>query len=102
MNRRLQWKLMDNYRRKLFLKTEIKKHLLSSLIKNQNIPITYRYLALWNKSKLSPITSLVKHQNRCTATGRIWGINKWTKYSRFYFRTESYKGNLPGFNRASW
>lgn len=102
MNRRLQWKLMDNYRRKLFLKNGIKKNILTGIIKNQNIPLVYRYLAYWNKSKLSTLTSFTKHQNRCVSTGRIWGLNKLTKYSRFYFRTESYKGNLPGFNRASW
>lgn len=102
MNRRLQWKLMDNYRRKLFLKNEIKKHLLNGLIKNTNIPVTYRYLAYWNRSKLVTTGSHTKHNNRCTTTGRIWAVNKLTKFSRFYFRTESYKGNLPGFSRASW
>lgn len=102
MNRRLQWKLMDNYRRKIFLKTEIKKHLLTGLIKNKNITTVYRYLAYWNKSKLITIGLQTKHNNRCTVTGRIWSVNKLTKFSRFFFRSESYKGNLPGFSRASW
>lgn len=98
----MQWKLLDNYRRKLFLKNEIKKKILLGLIKNQNLPIIYRHLALWNKSKLMRSSSFTQQQNRCTKTGRIWSVVKLTRYSRFMFRTESHKGNIPGFSRASW
>ncbi len=102
MNRSLQWKLLDNYRRKIFLKNEIKIKILKSLSKNQNLPLTYRYLIYWNKNKISKLTSFTKHQNRCVQTGRNASVNKQTRYSRFLFRTESYKGNLPGISRASW
>ena len=44
--------MLDNFRRKLFLKNELKRFILKSIIKNTNIPITYRYFALYNKSKL--------------------------------------------------
>ena len=102
MNRRLQWKLMDNFRRKIFLKNEIKKKILKSLIKNKNTPLVYRYVSFWNLTKISRLTSFTKHQNRCVATGRNNGVVKLSHYSRFFFRTESYKGNLPGVSRASW
>lgn len=101
-NRELQWKLNDNLRRKLFLKNELKRQLLKSFIKNKKIPLAYRYLALWHRSKLPRLSSSTQIQNRCVQTGRIWYILKNTQYSRFFFRTESYKGNLPGFKRASW
>nr|APW82417.1 rps14 [Laurentiella strenua] len=102
MIREEQWKLMDNLKRKLFLKNEIKKILLKSLIKNKKLPLGHRYLALWHKSKLSRYSSFTQQQNRCVQTGRIWYVLRTTQYSRFFFRTESYKGHLPGFQRASW
>lgn len=102
MIRELQWKLMDNLRRKLFVKTELKRKLLKGLIKNTKTPDAYRYLALWNYSKLSRISSKTVQKNRCVVTGRSWYVLKNTQYSRFIIRTESNKGNLPGFRRASW
>jgi len=94
--------MIDNYRRKLFLKYEIKRILMNSIKQNQYIPRTYRYLALYSQSKLIRASSFTQQQNRCVQTGRIWSVNKYTYYSRFFFRTESYKGNFPGFRRASW
>jgi small subunit ribosomal protein S14 len=95
-------KFVDIYRRKLFLKNELKKLILKSLIKNNNLPIIYRYFALYNKSKLYRFSSLTQQKNKCVETGRIWSTVKNTKYSRFFFRTESNSGNLPGFKRSSW
>jgi len=102
MKRESQWKLMDNLRRKLFIKTELKRKLLKNIIKNTKLPNSYRYLALWNYSKISKISSHTVQQNRCAVTGRIWYVLKTLKYSRFLLRTEGNKGNLPGFRRASW
>nr|AEV66666.1 rps14 [Oxytricha trifallax] len=102
MKRESQWKLVDNLKRKLFVKNELKRKLLRSIIKNTKLPNSYRYLALWNYSKLSRISSSTVQQNRCVITGRIWSVLKILKYSRFFLRTEANKGNLPGFRRASW
>jgi small subunit ribosomal protein S14 len=102
MIRENRWKMLDNFRRKLFLKNELKRFILKSIIKNTNIPITYRYFALYNKSKLSRSSSFNQHVNKCVRTGRVWSIIKNVNYSRFVFRVESNKGNLPGFKRASW
>lgn len=102
MIRETQWKSIDNLRRKLFVKTELKRKLLKSIIKNTRLPNSYRYLALWNYSKLSRISSRTVQQNRCVLTGRIWYVLKTLKYSRFVLRTETNKGNTPGFRRASW
>lgn len=102
MIRENRWKFVDIYRRKLFLKTELKKVILKSLIKNNNLPLIYRYFALYNKSKLFRFSSLSQQKNKCVETGRIWSTVKNTNYSRFFFRTESNSGNLPGFKRSSW
>lgn len=102
MKRALQWKMLDHFRRKLFLKHEIKKIILKSIIKNSNLPFTYRYFAFYNRSKLIRSSSVTQQKVRCVKTGRSQSIVKLARYSRFLFRTESYYGNLPGFRRASW
>ena len=102
MIRENRWKTLDNYKRKLFLKNELKKILLNSIIKNKNISLFNRYLALFNKSKITRNSSLNQQKNRCFLTGRNWYIVKNTKMSRFVFRTESNNGNIAGFKRASW
>lgn len=102
MDRETRLRYLDNLRRKLFLKTEIKRILLNSIIQNRYLTPTYRYLALYNKTRLGRLNSKVQHKNRCVRSGRIWSVNHLTKYSRFIFRVESYHGHLPGFKRASW
>ena len=102
MIRENRWKTLDNFKRKLFLKNELKKILLKSIIKDSKLPLTYRYFALYNKSKLLRISSITQQKNKCVQTGRIWSTVKLTKYSRFFFRSESNSGNLPGFRRGSW
>lgn len=102
MIRENRWKMIDNLKRKLFLKNELKKLILNSLIKNQNLPLHSRYFALYNKSKLMRLASLNQQKNRCVLTGRIRSVIKKTNLSRFVFRIESNNGNLPGFKRASW
>lgn len=102
MIRELQWKMLDNYKRKLFLKFELKRLLLNSIMKNSNVLWTHRYYALYKKSKLVRLSSIIQHKNRCVRTGRRWSVVKLTKYSRFVFRNEMMNGHLPGFQRASW
>lgn len=102
MNRGRQWIMLDNFRRKLFLKKELKQKLLKSLVKNSSLPVAYRYIAAYNRVKINRWSFIVQQRNRCAVTGRVWSVMRYTKYSRFVFRTESYKGNLPGFSRASW
>ncbi len=102
MIREDRWKSLDNFKRKLFIKTELKRKIFKSIIHNKNLPNVYRYIASWQKSKLIRFGSSTQIQNRCVVSGRNWSINKQTNLSRFVFQRESYKGNIPGFNRASW
>ncbi len=102
MIRENRWKMIDNLRRKFFLKVELKRIILKSIIKNTNLPLPYRYYASYNKSKLTRWSSITQQKNKCVKTGRVWSTVKLTNYSRFLFRTESSNGNLPGFKRASW
>jgi len=63
--------MLDNFRRKLFLKNELKKIILKSLIKNTKLPLSYRYFALYNKSKLMRLSSVTQQKNKCVETGRV-------------------------------
>jgi ribosomal protein S14 len=89
-------------KRKHFLKYEFQKQILKSIKINKNIAYSYRYHAyftLINKPRISRQNLAVK---RCVISGRVWGVNEQTSYTRFVFRNEIYKSNLPGFRRASW
>ena len=97
-----QWKIMDLIKRKIYIKTELKKILLKSILKNNKAPNSHKYVALWNYSKIQKNNSKTLHQNRCVISGRPWYVLKNTQYSRFVIRRESNFGNLPGFRRASW
>lgn len=96
-----QWKLLDNHRRKLYVKFELKNKLFKSIIKNHTIPLSHRYLASFHKSNLPRSSSIVKQCNRCVQTGRSYSVLRKTQSSRFHFRFESYKGLLPGVRRHS-
>lgn len=102
MKRYKQWILMDNFRRKIFIKYELKKRILKSIIKNDNLPFTLRYYAYYSQSKLTRFAVSSKHNNRCVRTGRLHGVIQKTQYSRFVIRRESHDGNIPGCRRASW
>ena len=102
MPRDEQWIFMDLLKRKLFLKHELKQIFLKSLIKNSNLPLNYRYFIYFQKLKAPRWSILPQITNRCIKTGRALSVTRETKYSRFVFRVESYKGHLPGFKRASW
>ena len=100
--RELNWNMLDNFKRQLYLKFELKKILLKSIKKNSSLPHSYKYLSCYKYSKISKWSIIAQQTNRCVFTGRQHAVNKKTQLSRFKFRIESYKGNLPGFSRASW
>lgn len=102
MSRHNLWISVDNYKRKLFLKHEIKKQLLISNKKNKNSTYLARYKSSFYLSMLPQLSSKIQVNNRCVFTGRVWSVNRKTGYTRFVMRDESYKSNLPGIRRASW
>jgi len=63
--------MLDNFKRKLFLKNELKKIIIKNIIMNTKLPLINRYLALFNKSKLLHISSITQQKNKCVKTGRI-------------------------------
>uniref|UniRef100_A0A8C1LW30 Ribosomal protein S14 n=1 Tax=Cyprinus carpio TaxID=7962 RepID=A0A8C1LW30_CYPCA len=91
----------DMMKRKHFIKYELKRSLLRSIKNNKNIPYSYRYHAYYQLVNLPRISSRSLMTNRCVVTGRVWGVNSKTYLSRFAFRDEVYRSELPGFRRAS-
>lgn len=102
MKRKNQWILIDNFKRKYYLKKELKYKLLKSLINNCNNTLLIKYFFFILKIRSKQKFSIINQNNKCIKTGRIKSINTFTRYSRFVFRDENYLGNLPGFKRASW
>ena len=102
MSRQQQWIKLDCYRRREFLKAELKKKILKTLIKNAKTVNSVRYYAYYNYTLLSRSASVAKIRNRCVVSGRRHMIVKKTRYSRFVFRKEAYAGVLPGLKRGNW
>ena len=102
MDRHNLWNSIDNFKRQVFLKGELKKLILKSVKKSKSINYSRRYQASYYLSNLPRINSKVVLSNRCVVSGRIWSVNRRTKYSRFVFRKEVASSNLPGCKRASW
>jgi ribosomal protein S14 len=99
--REQQWNMLDNHRRKFYVKFEVKHKLCKSIMKNKQLPLSYRYLASLHRSSLPRIASVTKQVNRCVQTGRQYNILKKVQMSRFPFRFQSYNGTLPGVRRDS-
>lgn len=102
MDRHNLWVSMDNYKRKIFIKQEIKKILLVSYKSSKKATYLNRYKASFYLSMLPRSSAKTRITNRCVFSGRVWAVNRKTNYSRFLFRDQAYNSNLPGFRRASW
>ena len=101
MDRHNLWIAVDRYKRKIFLKKELKRLLLKSIKINKNATLSRRYLAAYLLSRQPRFSASTFSNNRCTISGRVWSVNGKTGYGRFVFRTKAYNSELPGFRRAS-
>jgi len=92
---------MDDLKRRIYIKYELKRYLLKYLIySNQVSPV----IKIYSKYKivLMPRFSLIIQQrNRCVLTGRVHNILRFAKYSRFAFRYNSNFLEMPGVKRFS-
>jgi ribosomal protein S14 len=97
----LRYVKFDYFKRKFYIKYEVKSRILKSFMYSDQLLNATRYLAFYQKIKIIRIGNKNQHTNRCFESGRTHGIITKTRYSRFKFRTESYKGNIAGFQRVS-
>lgn len=55
----------------MFLKYELKRLILKSVTKNETIPYSVRYGALFQKNQLIRFSTIGAQRNRCVLTGRV-------------------------------
>ena len=101
MSRHDLWRNMDHFKRKIFLKNELKKHLLRAVRFNRYMSYIQRNKAAFHLSNLPKISSKTVINNRCFVSGRSQAVDQKTRLSRFVFRQKTYRSHLPGFKRAS-
>jgi len=92
----------DYKRRQLFLKYELVRLLLKSLLHNRNLPKLLRFKFQFELSALPRNSSLVRVHNRCIITGRAHGVYKFCKLSRIQLKEYGSQGKITGLRKASW
>lgn len=70
MTRHRQWKLLDRFRRRAYIKIELRRMLLRSFTKSKDTPLAQRYVAHFGLSHLPRQGSRNKLRNRCVRSGR--------------------------------
>src|SRR5689334_4904983 len=85
----------DFFKRKIYIKHEIKKIILKSIIQNKNLKHIIRSYAIYKLSSL-PLKSSISKQNNniCIKTGRIKGNLKLNNLSRHTIKKISINNNL--------
>lgn len=93
----------DKIKRKEYLKKEIKKIVLMSIIQNLNIKPIKRALA-WRKISQFKREAFISKQNNniCLKTGRNKGVLRLTNLSRHYMKQLSLVGGLQNIKIKSW
>ena len=89
-------------KKKKYLKNEIKKIILKSIIQNKNLKPITRSLAFYKLSQLPLKASISKQYNICLLTGRSKSVYKITNLSRHTMKKLSINGNLQNIKIASW
>jgi len=93
----------DIIKRKNFLKKEIKKLTLMSIIQNLNINPVIRALALRKLSSLSTKCSISRQRNNvCLKTGRMKGTLRLFDLSRHQIKKLGLYGGLQNVKIKSW
>jgi len=93
----------DKIKRKEYIKKEIKKLVLKSIIQNLNLKPIQRALALRRISQFKK-NSFISRQNNniCVKTGRNKGVLRLTTLSRHYMKQLSLIGSLQNIKIKSW
>src|SRR5690242_17243593 len=85
----------DLIKRKYFIKYEIKKNILMSIIHNKNLKPILRSSAIYKLSRLTSKSFLSKQNNNiCLKTGRIKGVLNLTNLSRHSMKNLAISGYL--------
>ena len=93
--------MLDLFRRKVYIKFELRKVLLKSNINLKSQPLILKYNTYFRLTNLPRAASLNKLQNRCITSGRNKNVLRRVSASRFVFRHKAHFTYFPGCRRAS-
>ena len=93
----------DFIKRRSFIKHEIRKLLLKSILQDHNTSKLVKSLAAYKLAHFKLYSSVSRQNNNiCLKTGRYKGILKHTYFSRHYIKKLGKSNNLQNFKIASW
>ena len=103
MKKKINNIIVDNYKRKKFLKNEIKKKILKSIMQNLNIKPKIRSNALKKLTKININSSISKQNNNiCLKSGRFKGVLRKTNLCRHEMKKLGSIGSLQNISIKSW
>jgi small subunit ribosomal protein S14 len=92
---------MDLLKRRLFVKFELKRNLLRSILLNRHLKPIIRLYVLYKLTFLPTIVSITKQNNRCVVSGRSYNVLSSVRLSRFQLRDLANNGDIPGLRKYS-
>lgn len=92
----------DKCKRQMVSDFEIKRVVLKSIIRNQNLLDRTRWSANIELSGLPVNSSKCRVVNRCLLTGRKSKVNKLYNFSRLSFLRLARNGLIVGLKKSSW
>nr|APW82370.1 ribosomal protein S14 [Urostyla grandis] len=102
MKRQQAWLEFEMMRRLFFLKYEMRRRLLKTMINSSQIKHMPRLHAKYLFSRLPRLARLPQSHARCLVSGRARGVNTRYGMSRFAFRRLANGGNIANVSRGSW
>lgn len=94
--------IKDQINRTYFIKNELKKIILKSIIQNKNVKPIIRSYALYKKSIFTRRSSISNQNNVCLLRGRIKGVWKFSQLSRHAMIKLATYGGLQNTKIKSW
>lgn len=94
--------LKDYYFRKYYLKYEIKKLILKSVIQSNSLPLTNKTVAYLKNSTINRKCSIAKQINKCMLTGRAKGVWNFIGLSRHQIKKLNNLGLVQNIKIAGW
>ncbi len=98
----INWIKKDRNNRKIFLKAEIKKLTLKSLLFNVNFPFIYKFYFDNLYKKFSFSSSISKYRTSCIFLGNSRSVFQRFKMSRHICKKLSSDGYLIGLKKSSF
>lgn len=92
----------DFFLRKQFIKYELKKIILKSIIQNANVNQLKKKLIQLKLNNITIKSNICKQINKCIFTGRSRGVYKFINVSRHNIKYLNNLGFIQNLKIASW